>query len=44
MMTSNGSVAKNSAAAAGASGDLDYIPESRGSPGGGNGSPFQYSH
>jgi len=39
----NGLVVKNLPANAGASGDEGLIPGSGGSPGEGNGSPFQYS-
>ena len=35
-----GSAVKNPPADAGDSGDMDSIPESRGSPGGGNGNPL----
>ena len=38
-----GSVVKNLSANAGNAKDLGFIPESRRSPGGGNGNPLQYS-
>ena len=39
-----GSVVKNLPASVGAAGDRGSIPRWGSSPGGGNGSPFQYSH
>ena len=38
-----GSVAKNLPVSAGDAGDMDSVPGSGGSPGGGNGNPLQYS-
>ena len=39
----DGSVGKESTSNAGDLGDMDLIPGSRRSPGGGHGNPFQYS-
>ena len=35
---------KNPPASAGDTGDMNFIPESEGSPGEGNGNPLQYSY
>ena len=43
MALSEGAVVKNPPANAGDARDIGSIPEWRGSPGGGNGNPLQYS-